>query len=67
MTVEDRLQKIVEGPVYLLEGNDGMVYGNSQFLALEVRRLRKTLREIQSEVGSSTRAWLIAKKALDED
>jgi hypothetical protein len=47
---EENLKKIADGPVYLLEGNDGMVYGNSQALSREVLRLRETLRTIEKMV-----------------
>lgn len=41
---DENLRKIVDGPVYLLEGKDGIIYGNSQAMALEVLRLREALR-----------------------
>lgn len=42
----ETLKKIADGPVYLLEGNDGMVHGNSQALALELMRSRAKARVI---------------------
>lgn len=46
---DEYLKKIAEGPVYLLEGNDGMVYGNSQAISKELLRLRECVRELTRE------------------
>ncbi len=61
------LQKIIDGPVYLLEGNDGRVYGNSQFLAKEVLRLRDAIKELQREAQNAGKnGCCLTEKAIHE-
>ncbi len=48
---DNHLQKIIDGPVYLLKGKDGMVYGNSQAMALEVKGLRAELLECIADLA----------------
>lgn len=63
----EHLQKIIHGPIYLLEGNDGKVYGNSQWLAKEVFRLREAVKAITREANKAAQSGCnLTEKAIYE-
>lgn len=49
----ENVEKIIRGPIFILEGDDGLVYGNSQALAKEVLLLRKLLVEANDILRSA--------------
>lgn len=67
MSSDANLKMIVEGPVYLLEGNDGMIYCNSQWLAKEVLRLRESIRTLILEARlAALNGCNLSEKAIVE-